>query len=370
MKHRPWINYGLIAVNVLVFVITISSQERYDISTSGYLYPDMPQWYQFFTYQFLHAGWEHLIFNMIFLYVFGNNLEDRLGPVGYLAFYLGGGIIAGFGHSLVQSAPILGASGSVSAVTGAFLALMPRTEVSMMFWFYLIFFFEIHSMWLILFQFSQDIFFYLIGSGGTAYLAHISGTLFGFAVGMGLLVTRVLKREPYDFLAMLDRWNRRRQMRNLVTSVAIVGTGARVRKVGDVSEPMRISPAEQRLLELRSQVGNLVRSNRTAEALRLYEDLLAMDGMRVLDRQVQLDLANYAMTEKQYQLAADAYEGFLEKYGDDEYRQPVLLILGLIYVRYLKRDERARVLLTEAAEKLDDPAERKMAREMLETLKH
>ena len=80
----------------------------------------------------------HLLFNMLFLWVFGRAVEDRLGHVGFLAFYLVGGIIAGWAHSLVDRHPVIGASGSIAGVTGAFLALFPRSRVQVLFFISLI----------------------------------------------------------------------------------------------------------------------------------------------------------------------------------------------------------------------------------------
>ena len=89
-----------------------------------YLHPDQPEILQFFTSVFLHGSWMHLIGNMIFLWVFGNAVNDRFGHVGYAAFYLAGGVLSGLGYVLLAGqAPVLGASGAISAVTGCYLVL-------------------------------------------------------------------------------------------------------------------------------------------------------------------------------------------------------------------------------------------------------
>ena len=121
LKRTPWVNYGLVAANILVFLFTERSIKQIDaiwrqyyeqllngIDDAGllgllnehpvyqaYLQPEFTQLYQFFTYQFLHADLWHLLGNMIFLFVFGNAVEDRLGRLGYILFYLGGGVVAG-----------------------------------------------------------------------------------------------------------------------------------------------------------------------------------------------------------------------------------------------------------------------------------
>ena len=93
--------------------------------------PFAPEIHQFFTSMFLHGNWMHILGNMIFLWVFGNAVNDRFGHVGYAAFYLAGGWLSGHGLRAVgRQAPVLGASGAISAVTGAYLVLFPRVRVT------------------------------------------------------------------------------------------------------------------------------------------------------------------------------------------------------------------------------------------------
>src|SRR5690606_9644203 len=103
----------------------------------------------------------HLFFNMLFLWVFGNEVEERLGKVGYLAFYLAGGVLAGLAHALPADAgPILGASGAVAGVTGAYLALFPMTDITIILFFFGAF--EVRSIALILFKIAQDAVFHFL----------------------------------------------------------------------------------------------------------------------------------------------------------------------------------------------------------------
>ena len=98
------------------------------------LHPATPELWQFVSYAFLHGGIAHLGGNMLFLFIFGNNVNDKLGGVGYLCFYLAGAVFSGIGHSMVSATPILGASGAVAAVTGAYLVLFPRSMVRVFYW--------------------------------------------------------------------------------------------------------------------------------------------------------------------------------------------------------------------------------------------
>src|SRR5213076_3402734 len=107
------------------------------------------------------------------------NVCDKIGQLGYLAFYLAGGVVAGIAHVMTSSAPVLGASGSVSAVTGAYLVLLPRSNVTIVYWWFLIGTFEIAGLWLVVLFFALDV-FQQVGGGGlfggreaVAHFAHI-----------------------------------------------------------------------------------------------------------------------------------------------------------------------------------------------------
>ena len=97
-------------------------------------------WWNLFTYQFAHNPSDilHLIFNMVGLWIFGTSLEDRLGHANFLAFYLVGGCIAGIAHMMETAAPVIGASGSVCALIGGFIALFPRSRIRILLLFIMI----------------------------------------------------------------------------------------------------------------------------------------------------------------------------------------------------------------------------------------
>jgi membrane associated rhomboid family serine protease len=141
------------------------------------------------TAMFLHGGWLHLLGNMLFLYVFGNNVEDRLGRLKYLLFYLGCGYAATYGFSLFQpgsTEPLVGASGAIAGVLGAYLVLFPRAKV----WSLLTFFFFVPvrlPAWLVLGSWFVLQYLYFRGAGlaagsGVAYGAHVIGFVVGAAL--------------------------------------------------------------------------------------------------------------------------------------------------------------------------------------------
>jgi membrane associated rhomboid family serine protease len=161
------------------------------------------------TSMFLHGSWLHLLGNMLFLLIFGNNVEDRIGRVKYLVFYVLSGIVAAYGFALADpNSPetLLGASGAIAGVLGAYLVMFPRAKV----WSLVPFFFFIPlplpawfvlGLWFLM-QWAYSSGAAVSSAGNVAYLAHIVGFVFGLLVG---LVVRAA-RGPSD--PRVTRWRR------------------------------------------------------------------------------------------------------------------------------------------------------------------
>ncbi|MEM6750601.1 MAG: rhomboid family intramembrane serine protease [Planctomycetota bacterium] len=369
LRSTPVVNTALVAANVLVFVLTwkqvagfshfsqttpLNSLRQHFPVVNYYLWPDrtiMSLW-QFFTYQFLHADLWHLLGNIAFLWVFGNSVEDRLGKVGYLLFYLGGGVLAGLAHVGTSAAPVLGASGAVSGVTGAYLALFPRSTITLGYFFIVLFgTFEVSGLLLIAFYIGKDILFQFSGAGGVAYVAHLGGYAFGLVIGLTLLRTRLLEREPYDLLALLEQRRRRKQFRSMTR-------GGRSPWVGDLGTTAADgiaeapSPEEADLMAQRAEVSRLLTEHQPEEAARKYVALLADHPDQALPQDQQLEIANALMATGAYDHAAAAYALLLRQYPAYPQRHQVQLILGLIFGRYLREPAQSRALLSEAEPKL------------------
>jgi membrane associated rhomboid family serine protease len=161
-------------------------------SVAGEAGPQPSTWITLFTAMFMHGSLLHIGGNMLFLWIFGNNVEDSMGPVKFLAFYLLGGLAADAGQILVDTGstvPTLGASGAVAAVLGGYLLLFPRARVVT--FIFIIFFFTILELPAVLFLgiwiLQQALFAYFDllqptgQGGGVAYFAHIGGFLLGLA---------------------------------------------------------------------------------------------------------------------------------------------------------------------------------------------
>ena len=211
----PYVTWGLIGVNVLIFLFESSlgpesmqgfvfalglTPYRVTAHLSSGALPVSPEVAApFLTSMFLHGGWFHLLGNMLYLYIFGDNVEDTLGHVPFLVFYLGCGLGAGLAHYVVQPlshAPVVGASGAIAGVLGAYVVIFPRSRVlTLVPLFIFIQFMELPAQFLLGIWFLMQFFngFLALGPGGSAgggvaWWAHIGGFL------LGMLLGRVLPR--------------------------------------------------------------------------------------------------------------------------------------------------------------------------------
>lgn len=244
VRRTPWLTYLLVAVNVVVFLFTpaaantgvetlslaeLCEQEAFyhrygaipeemidnrplPVAPTGEVgvgrggpgcvvdqptYRKLPVLSVLYA-MFLHGGWLHLLGNMLFLWVFGNNVEDRLGRLRFLLFYLLAGYVAGYGFAALNAdatVPLVGASGAVAGVLGAYLVFFPRAKVwslvpVLLFlplrlpaWFVL-------GLWFVL-QWAYSSGYATSPAGSVAYLAHVLGFVFGL-----LAAVPMLKRRP------------------------------------------------------------------------------------------------------------------------------------------------------------------------------
>ena len=375
MRIRPWMNYALIAANAYIFFQGWRGQSP--AIDAFMLQPTAPALSQFFTSMFLHLDFQHLAGNMLFLWVFGNALNDRLGHVGYLLFYLAGGIIAGLGYLLLSpNAPVLGASGAISAVTGAYLVLFPRTHVTLLFWFIIITTFQVSSLIFLGLQVAWDFFMSyktIAGSplGGVAYVAHSSGYIFGITVSSGLLLTRLLPRDGFDLLYLVRQGFRRQQYRAAVRGGQDPFAPDRLRR-GEPDGPRRIRTRAVNVagrrdtdsaqeLQLRRDLAIATQRHDLVAAAELYARIVQLNTEIVLPRQQQLDIANHLMSAERYVEAGEAYERFRRHFASYKHIADIELMLGMIYGRYLQRYAEAAELLERAGKGLTDARKRHLA---------
>jgi membrane associated rhomboid family serine protease len=200
-RRFPIVNVAIIAANLAVWLLyelpdldaAVHQASFYPCTVDGSCSGPEPWGISWFTAMFLHGSWDHILGNMLFLAVFGKNVEDAFGHLGYLAFYIAGGLVA----TIVQTAmtllagtaadarvPNLGASGAIAAVLGAYFVLFPRSQILGLIgvfpirvsaWFYLGFWFLYQ-----LVEANFGLFGASANGGGVAFFAHVGGFVFGF----------------------------------------------------------------------------------------------------------------------------------------------------------------------------------------------
>jgi membrane associated rhomboid family serine protease len=403
-KRKPLVTQWLIVVNLAVWVIGAAGDyfARFEtpqaVTAFGRFDPQDFKAWQLVTYQFLHDphGILHLGFNLLFLWVFGRAVEDRLGHFGFLGFYLIGGAVAALAHALVDKSPVIGASGAIAGVTGAFLALFPRSRIQVLIFFFIVGTINIPSLVFIGLYIGIDVLRTvgnLLGAtpGQVAYMAHLAGYVYGFGTGFALLATKVLKREEFDVFFLFTQARRRAAFRAAsredpagLWDSAQADTAKRLERRADrAAEP---DPRQEHVAELRAEIGRLLSSGDVRAAAGIYQKLLAEARAApapapagkpatplsapdiVLTEQGQLDVATHLYAQGAHADAATAYELLLERYPASAKADEVRLILGLLYARQLARPERARALIEQARPGLREQSHASLADQLLAEL--
>jgi membrane associated rhomboid family serine protease len=374
---RPTVvNHALVAINIAVFfagaLLHRAAPEQWAPIQEGLsLDPQHFRWWTLISYAFVHGGLWHILGNMVFLWVFGANVEDRLGRAGYLAFYLLGAAISGGMHAVFDENPVIGASGAVAAVTGSYLVLFPRTQIKTLVLFFYIGIFEIPAWWFIAGQIALNLFMEASAtSGNVATLAHLGGYGFGVAIAALLLATGILKREVYDLFTISRQAARRRQFREITYQ------RERAQRAGkNPDQALKPKAADEqtiaRIATARAEISDRLENGDLQAAAGAYRSLLqeyrTVPGAVLLARRTQYDIANALVAAGDHPTAATAYELFLEGYPTDSETPVVRLMLGLISARYLNDPVRARSEINTALPHLAD-AHRELAQELLTEL--
>src|ERR1700751_3911614 len=189
-QRFPAVTIAIILANAIVFLMELSGGDDF-VRQLSVIPADIvagKHWVTILTAMFMHAGWMHIIGNMVFLWAFGPEIEDAMGPIRYLVFYLLGGSVAFLAQIAAMSSstvPNLGASGAIAAVMGAFLITYPRDRIRTLL--FLGWFIDVTvipavvliGLWFLIQLFSQVGSVLSTESGGVAYMAHVGGFIFG-----------------------------------------------------------------------------------------------------------------------------------------------------------------------------------------------
>src|SRR6056297_1518220 len=261
--RTPYVTYALIVANIGIFLsywpLMQSEQQMLRFYFDWALIPALVSeglgWSGFFTSMFPHGGWMHLIGNMMFLYIFGDNLEDLLGHLGFLAYYLASGLAAAGGQILADpssTVPMVGASGAIAGVMGGYLLMFPRARIDVLV--IIIFLIKIFTIpaWLML-----GIWFGLqlvnglsmdVAGGGVAYWAPAGG----FIAGVLLVLPAFLRRGGPAYWARTHGKPPHEEVEYVVSRSrrSPIPTVRRVRSSRDVNRPLadlsRVPRAGQR----------------------------------------------------------------------------------------------------------------------------
>ena len=390
-RRKPVANYILIAVNIAVFLL---STKFFRHPQTGELISGLRVWvepfilvgtlkgmkiWQLLSYAFLHGGFWHIAANMYFLYLFGGVVNDRLGNLRYISFYLAGCVFSGLGHVLVSNSPVLGASGAVAAVTGAYLVLFPRTLITVMYWLlFIIDAVEIRAIWFIAAKMILLDNIINDSGEGVAYGAHLSGYAFGIGAIFLALLTGIIKPDQMNLMFVISQWRRRKRYRGTVSDgySPFTGSASRTKKVASraktsVSTKSQAEPSDEtseKIMNIRAEIARFIGVNNLSDAAGLYLNILEIEPEHVLPRQHQLDMSNQLMSMGKWQESATAYEKFLTFYKSYEYIEQVELMLGILYSRYLSEPEKAIAHLKAAKERLTEASQIKMCQDELAKL--
>ena len=210
----PGVTVAIIAANFAVWIFyelphlnsAVAHASFYPCSVAGSCHAPVPWEVSWFTAMFMHASWSHILGNMLFLAIFGKNVEDAFGHARYLALYVTGGVAAAAGQTAITliagtpvdaRVPMLGASGAIAAVLGAYLVLYPESRILTIIgvfpvriraWVFL-------GVWFLYQLLEAHLGLYSAHHGGTAFVAHIGGFLFGVAAATALLATPDRQRQ-------------------------------------------------------------------------------------------------------------------------------------------------------------------------------
>lgn len=380
-SRRPVVNFALIALNGLVFLwLNVVRGEgffdplREDVLRWGLL-PGDPTPERFLTSLFVHAGPLHLLGNMWFLHIFGDNVEDKLGRARYLLLYLGWGVAAsaaflvfgkpsGGGAGVSPEAlrqwmdmPLVGASGAISGVMGAYLVFFPRARIRMIvFLIVFIYPFAVPAILVIGLYFFQDL---VLGiymgtrpeGSGIAYAAHTGGMVAGVVTALAL--------KP---------WLRSRGEGTAWDRDTGFAPGGPTRAESEEDRVPREVPRTIPLPDLRDQLVGAVLDGRMDLALELHRRWMERPRGEILPPVVEMELAHEIFRRGRVEEAAEAYLRYLADHPRGDDAAEAKFRLGLIHVRALGDRDKARDWLRQAAAEHPDPETAAFARRELSRL--
>lgn len=319
-------------------------------------FPSFDEPWRLIAYAFVHGGFWHVFGNMVTLWVFGPSVEDRLGRAGFLAFYLAGAAAAGLAHAAVDPAPVVGASGAIAAVTGAFLVFFALVHVRTLLVLGIVGIYEIPALWFIGLAIAKDLLFQGWGvNDGVARAAHLGGYLLGITLALALLALRRVPREPYDLFSMLWRIFRRSQIRQAA-------------EIAQRRMEHGAPTAENGAVWTRLNEALRAKDTRAAAAAYVQLPLPAEGKPPAVPPRRALDLGNAFFAAGEHAAALRAYRDFLAAAPQDAQAPHVELMTAVLLTRYLDRPDEARAIAARAFPRLRETADLALLEALMEEL--
>lgn len=325
IKRFPFIVVLLITINVVIFFLYGTKPEYENFITEYGFIPERFSIITLFTAMFLHGGLLHLGSNMWYLWLFGDNIEDRWGHFLFLVFYLTGGIFSMLLYSILipesmRNIPAIGASGAISAVLGAYGVLFPKSTITFKYFIFAIIArfgeFEIYAyVWIALWFIQQLLYTILAGKGiitsSVAFGAHFAGFVYGMVIGIG---TKLYREAQYR--------ENVKQGKNMLFQ--ILGGKEFIRR--SMEEYSEIEEMKSKILEAMAEENKHTASECYAQLIRKYPEV-------TLPEEVQYEIAGVLENRNMHYEAFTAYKNFVLEYPFSKLADNGLLSLGKILIK-------------------------------------
>ena len=389
VRRLPWATILLIAANIAIFLLTSQLSPRPGTASvywrHGYI-PADPSLLALFTSMFLHAGWLSLLGNMLFLWLAGASLEDRWGRPCFLACYLACGVVAALIHGAVfpqSRVPMVGASGAIAGLMGAFLVRLAATRIRFSYWFmvfqgtFVVPAYVVPAIWLLL----QFVLARSVATGGIAVWAHIGGFLFGAGVAAVIWLTGLETQILAPGVARKTGWRASDQLTN---ALKMLDGGEVDRSIQALVALLKKNPnsieARATLVAAYTQKGDFDSAGRESARLvsayiaardmegaltALEEHRRAHPGVAPTMRSL-LTLAAYREKQERYAEAAELYEKAIKAWPDDLLGPKALVAYSRLMLEIFKEPDAALELLERArAHPKGTPEWQKVVEELL-----
>ncbi len=348
-KRQPFVTYWIIGLNLLLFALHWTTQRTggsgadneiirlfTQIEAEAQLSSGHFHFWSLFTYQFLHAGWWHILGNMLFLLPFGKVIEDRMGHIGFALFYLGSGALGGLVHTLLYTSPVVGASGSVCAVVAAFIVLAPKTKIRVLLIFFIIGMYTIPGLLFVCFYVAFDTFSLLASIAGqnanpTAWVVHLIGYVSGFTITFSALALGLITSTEIDLTKLIKQSYRRRSLRKVIEAAPVLRKSNE--DVLDTDFLLRTAIADA------ASTGDIIKASE------LYFQAIEENPNIKIDPRTLHFIGSSLIKTSNVQQGVQVFEQYLKQYKNAKDKGEVALLLAAKYARDLDNTSRANELL-------------------------